>query len=178
MTGAVEPVVEPAIEPAADNGAAADSPPVAKSPPLMLVRLGPRWFGIDTRMIGEVAIKGAVTRVPTAPRHVLGVTSLRGNLVPVISLEQMVGGSGPVARDMTATLPRLVVVQAGEYEIAVVVDEIRGITDEVVPLGGTALDGDRPAFMCEEVSLHGEAVCLIDVPLLIATAAGQVEGGQ
>ena len=81
----------------------------AKPSALMLVRVGGGWFALDTRMIQEVAVKGAVTRVPTAARHVLGVTSLRGGLVPVISLEQMVGMAGPARAEPATTLPRLVV---------------------------------------------------------------------
>lgn len=169
MTGADEAASEPASEPA---------PPLVEpaAVTLMLVRLGGRCFGIDARMIREVAIKGAVTRVPTAPGHVLGVVSLRGTLVPVISLEQMVGGIGPVARDMTATLPRLVVVQAGENAMAVVVDEVRGIVSCAALPAVAKGEAERPAFMREELAWQGETICLVDVPLLIATAAGQAEG--
>lgn len=92
----------------------------AASATLMLLRLGTRWFGVDVRAIEEVALKGEVTRVPTAPNHILGVTTLRGRLVTVVGLEQMIGGTGLLSRENSATLPRLVVVRDGEYEMAVV----------------------------------------------------------
>ena len=145
----------------------------------MLVRVGGRRFALDARLIQEVAVKGAVTRVPTAERHVLGVASLRGNLVPVVSLEQMLGVKGPARSDSATALPRLVVVRADEYEIALVVDEICGIVEER-PAEFTAKtsSADRPGFLREEFAWQGNLVCVLDVPLLIATAAGRSPRGD
>ena len=145
----------------------------------MLVRLGGRRCALDARMVQEVAVKGAVTRVPTAARHVLGVASLRGSLVPVVSLEQMIGVVGPARSDVATSLPRLVVVRAGEHEIALVVDEICGIVEER-PAAFTAKLGSagRPRFLREEFAWQGNLVCVLDVPLLVATAAGRSQGGD
>ncbi len=141
----------------------------------MLVRVGERWFGIPTQAIREVALKGAVTRVPSAPRQVLGIANLRGSPVPVVSLEQLVGAPGQ-ARDTTAVLPRLVVVQASEYEVALVVDEIRGIVEPVAPLILRDESGERPAFMREALVWQGETILLLDIPALVIAAAGLAEG--
>jgi purine-binding chemotaxis protein CheW len=115
--------------PPAQSGSARE----AASTTLMLLRLGTRWFGVDVRSIEEVALKGEVTRVPTAPSHILGVTTLRGRLVTVVGLEQMIGGAGMLSRETTATLPRLVVVRDGDYEMAVVAEGIAGMTEFTCP---------------------------------------------
>ena len=144
----------------------------AASTTLMLLRLGMRWFGVDVRAIEEVALKGAVTRVPMAPSHILGVTSLRGRLVTVVGLEQMIGGAGRLSRENTATLPRLVVVRNGEYQMAVVAEGIHGMT-EYVPATepGSDLTPHTPEFVREEFDWHGNRVSLLDAPKLIAAAA-------
>jgi chemotaxis signal transduction protein len=136
----------------------------------MLLRLGTRWFGLDVQSIEEVALRGDVTRVPTAPSHILGVTTLRGRLVTVVGLEQMIGGAGLLSRENSATLPRLVVVRDGEYEMAVVAEGIQGMT-EYVP--STEPDKPRPSseFVREEFDWHGNHVSLLDTPRLIAAAA-------
>jgi chemotaxis signal transduction protein len=128
-------------------------------------------------MVQQVAVKGAVTRVPTAARHVLGVASLRGSLLPVVSLEHMIGVVGPAASDSTTTLPRLVVVRADDCEIALVVDEVRGLIDGVPAALGVKSAG-RPRFMREEFDWQGTRVCLLDVALLVAAAAGRSQGGD
>jgi len=149
------------------SGTLADS----KSIPLMLLRLGTRWFAMDVRAIVEVALKGAVTRVPTAPNHVLGVTTLRGRLVTVVSLEQMIGGAGLLSRENTATLPRLVVLRNGPFEMAIVAEGIYGMTDHVRATDREERPADLPDFVCEEFDWQGKRVALLDVPLLVAAAA-------
>jgi len=138
---------------------------------LMLLRLGTRWFALDVHAIVEVAIKGTVTRVPTAPSHILGVTSLGGRMVTVVSLEQMIGGAGLLSAEYAATLPRLVVVRHGELEMAVVAEGIHGMTEHV---SETRTD-DQPApalpeFVREEFLWQGQRVALLDVAQLVATA--------
>jgi chemotaxis signal transduction protein len=139
---------------------------------IMLLRLGIRWFALDVRAIVEVALKGAVTRVPTSPSHVLGVTCLRGRLVTVVSLEQMIGGAGPLAQEKSVTLPRLVVVRDEACEIAVVAEQIHGLVEHVVaPELGPERSIDLPGFVAEEFDWKGNRVYLLDVPILVASAA-------
>ena len=139
---------------------------------LMLLRLGTRWFGLDVRAIEEVALKGIVTRVPTAPTHILGIASLRGRLVTVVGLEQMIGGAGLLSRENTATMPRLVVVRDGKYEMAIVAEGISGMTEHVPATEpGSERAPDIPEFVREEFEWQHNRVLLLDVPLLVATAA-------
>lgn len=139
---------------------------------LMLLRLGTHWFAIDVHAVAEVALKGAVTRVPTAPHHIMGIATLRGRLVTVVSMEQMLGGEGSLPRDKPATLPRLVVVRHGEYEIALVADNIHGISSHASP---SASDEEEarplPEFVRCEFDWQEQRVGLLDVPKLILAAA-------
>lgn len=145
-------------------------PPGTGPVSLMLLRLGQRWFGMDARSIEEVALRGPVTRVPLAPSHLLGVTSLRGRLVTVVSLEQMLGGSGMLPLEHTATLPRLVVVREGEYEMAVVAHGIHGLLDQAtVTLRAPA--ADAPGFVSQEFDWNGACVALLDPGRLVSAAA-------
>jgi chemotaxis signal transduction protein len=176
-------VGSPPAPPAADHrgrvwepseGSHVDSQTVA----LMLVRVGGRWFAIDARMIEEVAVKGTVTRVPTAARHVLGVAGLRGGVVPVISLQQMIGIAGAATTELATTLPRLVVVRAGDCELALVVDEIRGIiADHSGADAAQASGAERPSFLRREFEWQGKLVGVLDVAQLAAAAAGSSQGG-
>jgi chemotaxis signal transduction protein len=140
--------------------------------PLLLFRLGRRWFAMDVRAIEEVALKGPVTRVPTAPNHILGVTLLRGRLVTVLSLEQMIGGAGMLSAENPVTLPRLVVARHGAHELALVAEEIGGMI-EPQGLGGRARPLDAPDFVREEFDWQGGRVALLDARQLFATTARQ-----
>jgi purine-binding chemotaxis protein CheW len=134
-----------------DPAPEAGSPGGAKPVTLMLLRLGQRWFAMDVRAIEEVALKGQVTRVPTAPSHILGVTTLRGRLVTVMSLEQLIGGAGMLPAQNSATLPRLVVVRDGAVELAVVAEGIHGMIEHspaAEPAAARA--ADVPGFVRED----------------------------
>jgi purine-binding chemotaxis protein CheW len=164
---------------AARNEASADrdesaTAPVESEPALALLflRVGRRWFGIRSESVREVGTKGYVTRVPTAPAYVLGVTLIRGRLVPVVALEGLLGAI--TAGDTAQTLPRLVILRHEDTEIAVVADETRGIIEHRLE---DATDGkrsaDRPRYLGAEFTWEGRLVCMIDVPLLIAEATPQ-----
>jgi purine-binding chemotaxis protein CheW len=159
-------------EPKAAIPSQSDPAAEVASTTLMLLRLGKRWFGVDVRAIEEVALKIGVTRVPLAPSHILGVANLRGRVVPVVGLDRMIGGSGGISRENSATLPRLVVVRDGEYERAVVAEGIQGMT-EYVPATDPEPDRPpgRPPFVRGEFDWQGNRVSLLDAPLLIAAAA-------
>ena len=86
--------------------------------------------------------KGYVTRVPTAPVHVLGVTLIRGRLVPVLALEGLLGSLGTA--DVVHTLPRLVVLRHEDTEIALVADETKGVIERRVSTATERRSRRRP----------------------------------
>lgn len=138
----------------------------------LLLRLGKRWFAIDVRGIEQVALHGQVTRVPRAPNHILGVITLRGRLITVVSLQQMMGGAGMLPATDSATLPRLLVVREGAYEMGIVVEEIHGIVEEtVLAAGRQERSADAPEFVVEEFAWQGHRVSVLDVRLLVTAVA-------
>jgi chemotaxis signal transduction protein len=139
---------------------------------LMLLRLGTSWFAIDVHAVAEVAPRGTVTRVPTAPAHIQGIISVRGRLVTVISMQQLLGSEALWSGERPATLPRLVVVRHGDYEIALVAESIHGIGQHADPVPADAEPSKSlPEFVRREFSWQGNRVALLDAPKLVATAA-------
>jgi len=143
--------------------------------PMLILRTGRRWLAVRTDTVGEIVLKGQVTSVPPGPHHVLGVTLIRGRLVPVVSLDEMLGlGS---STEIVATLPRLVVLEGADTEVAIVADEIRGIME--VPLARAnerASQTPGLSFVTGEIELADKLVCLIETAMFIeATIAGGVD---
>lgn len=65
---------------------------------LLVFRLGEdqhsgtrEWFGINVFKVREALIMPPITPMPGAPKHVLGVANIRGQIIPVIDLPAMVG---------------------------------------------------------------------------------------
>ncbi len=157
----------------ADEASAAElaDPPLT----LLFLRVGRRWFGVRSDSVREVSTKGYVTRVPTAPSYVLGVTLIRGRLVPVLALEGLLGAI--TAGDTAQTLPRLVILRHEDTEIAVVADETRGIIEHrLKDAGDGKRSAERPRYLGAEFTWEGRLVCMIDVPLLISEATPRSAG--
>lgn len=168
--------VQPA-PPAAPQESGAVAPDPGPGGSYMLVRVGDHWLGIAAPSIVEVAVKGAITRIPTAPRHVLGITSLRGGLVPVVSLAQLMGSTSSMSTDNGPISPRLVVVATPEYELALVVHEIGGLVTQV-PKRSSAAPNKRSVFLPEEFISDGRTVEVVDVATLVTIAAGSGAQGD
>lgn len=56
-------------------------------------------FALRVSEIAEVQAKPKITWLPTQSREFLGVTSLRGEMIPVYSLGELIGRSASEARD-------------------------------------------------------------------------------
>jgi purine-binding chemotaxis protein CheW len=82
--------------------------------------VGRERYVVPVRVVAEVELSGAPTPVPGAGPHVVGVRSVRGELVPVLRLAGILGidgGSGG----------RMVVVQDGDRRAGLAVDRIEDI---------------------------------------------------
>jgi len=69
---------------------------------ILLFSLGSReTFGINVFKVREIMRTPPVTRTPNVPRGVAGVVSLRGSIIPVISLASFVNTGGAAASNET-----------------------------------------------------------------------------
>src|SRR5690242_16247107 len=63
---------------------------------ILLFTLGTReTFGINVFKVREVTKTPPITKTPNMPAGVEGVISLRGHIIPVISLARFLGGDQP-----------------------------------------------------------------------------------
>jgi purine-binding chemotaxis protein CheW len=99
----------------------------------------------------EVAAIGKVTVVPGSPAEVLGVRSLRGQILPVIDLGVLLGRAG-------AAPAHLLVAEAGARKAGFAVDEVSDVGSLPEPTEETESDLLRGGL------LHGDdLVGVIDV---------------
>lgn len=69
----------------------------------LLVPVRDDWYAFPLERIGEVLDEAPVTRLPDAPRSVLGLVNVRGRVVPVLDLAVLLGlpalegGTGAIA---------------------------------------------------------------------------------
>ena len=111
-------------------------------------RIGARRFALDAERVAEVVRPPPVTRVPLAPASLRGVASLRGRVLPVISLGALLGVD---AASEDAAGGRLIVLGGGE--------PLGLEVDEVIGLGA----GERGAGLVETADGAARVIALEDL---------------
>lgn len=137
---------------------------------LMGFRLAGEEYAIDIMRVKEITPVFELTPIPRAPDYVLGILSLRGNIIPIFDPKKRIGLP---ATELTGK-SRIIVLRSDEDEIGILVDAItssarvplrsieptpsviRGIEAEYV--NGVATLGDRVIIimnMDEIIKIHG-----------------------
>lgn len=86
----------------------------------LLFRVGREWFGLSIDIIMEILPMPSLTPVPLAPKEVLGITSLRGKVIPLISMNKLFN-----IPDHTSKEPVVIVIEKDKEIIGCVVDEVK-----------------------------------------------------
>lgn len=100
-----------------------------------IISLGGEIFTIDLKSVQEVFVIESITPVPGMPSGLVGVTNLRGIVIPLLDLRPM------FSINSDATMRYAVVVKHGDWRVGVLVDtvpEIRTLSKEQflpAPLG-------------------------------------------
>jgi len=160
--------------PALGELAAPDAVAVAAAPVLALEEfltflLGAEEFAVAIERVREVVRSPPITEVPRAPAHILGVVTVRGEVVAVLDPRRRLG-LGPSA---DAGEGKIVILDAGEGATGLKVDRIASVvrlrpgTIEPCPQG---IAGDRAEFIAG-IGREGDRLfTVLDVVALLRRA--------
>jgi purine-binding chemotaxis protein CheW len=96
----------------------------------VVFRVVREWFGVDIAKVREVIEGEKITPVPSAPPHIAGIFSLRGNILSATDLRSIFHFS----REKSCGPTTLVIVKSGILETGLLADEIEEPME--VPLSG------------------------------------------
>ncbi len=115
---------------------------------LLCFGLAGERYAIESFHVMQVLALVDLTRVPGAPAHLLGVTNLRGQVLPVFDLRVLLGISQPGLNDMS----RLLVLGHDEAELGILADS----ADEIIELDPDELyEPLQPLVGLERACLRG-----------------------
>jgi len=131
-----------------------------------LLTLGGEVYAVDLRHVREVFEVDVITPVPGMPSALVGVTNVRGAVIPVMDLRRMLNlpTAGPAA-------PYAVIIKHGNHQVGVLVErvpEIRTVrTEQFLPTpSGDAREG-KP-FLTAVLRLDDRMGGVVEVPTLLA----------
>jgi len=90
---------------------------------MLSFRLGSEEYVLPVDEVQEVLKSRELTMVPNSPPHVLGVTSIRGTVLPVLDLGRRLG-LPPATRDEKA---RIIIISPDDEDAGILVDRVTGV---------------------------------------------------
>lgn len=95
---------------------------------LLTFALETESYGVDIQRVQEIRGWSAVTPIPEAPHHILGVQNLRGAIVPIIDLRALMGMPSVPHSATTVIIVLSVETAAGSRLFGIVVDRVSDVT--------------------------------------------------
>jgi purine-binding chemotaxis protein CheW len=129
-----------------------------------LFLLGGERFAVEVELARGVVVLEDVTAVPGAPAHVLGLSNLRGALIPVLDLRAPLQLAAPWREGPVKAL----VAEHASMQVAIALDSVVGLEafDDALPLG--PLERTRFGdFAVARLPGPGGAFTLLDVARII-----------
>jgi chemotaxis signal transduction protein len=129
------------------------------------VKVAAEAYAMPVEHVLEAAGLGRVRAVPGARRELLGIRTLRGQILPVVDLARLLG----VHRTSAPT--RLLVAEARGFRVGFAIDEVNGIGNlgDLAELGetgelGMPAEGTESGLLAGATLSDGELVGVLDVP--------------
>lgn len=137
---------------------------------LLVLRLGDEWYALDVTYVREVMHDVEITRVPCAPSYVVGVLSVRGEIVSVCDLRRTLGITAEVPE-----MPPVVVVEVGEITSSIIADDLADIVEvpsvAIEPVLAT-IDRTAAEYVMGEVTVDDRLVAILNLEHLIRPEEG------
>jgi len=134
---------------------------------LVVFELEKEFYGLDIASVESIIKMQAITIVPHAPTYIVGVTNLRGNVLPVVDLRKRFGLSeGKKTADS-----RIVVAHLKDIKVGMVVDavsEVLRINDEAIEPPPPMVTTVDSAFIQSIAKLDDKLVIMLDLSKVLS----------
>jgi purine-binding chemotaxis protein CheW len=135
---------------------------------LVGLELAGELYGVEISKIQEIIRMQPITSVPNGPAFVVGLTNLRGRVIPVMDLRARfsLAVSEPTRRS------RIVVVEMGEHTVGLIVDAVSEVlrvsADTVEPPSSLIATADS-AYLRGVAKIDQRLVLLLDLSHVLST---------
>jgi purine-binding chemotaxis protein CheW len=136
-----------------------------------LFEVAGRTFAVEISRAREARIFDDYTVVPLAPPHVMGMTNLRGAIIPIVDLCVLLGLPGRVGT------VHVLVVEANGVRVAVAVDRVIGVESLDDLLEPAEPIVDTAGLEQRHLRRGDEAIPILDVVKLVDSLAVAKEVG-
>jgi purine-binding chemotaxis protein CheW len=86
----------------------------------VIFRLAQEWYGVEISKVKEVIRVGKITYLPSSPKYISGIISLRGNILSVTDLKTVFN----LPHEEPSEKMRIIAIESGILETGFLVDEV------------------------------------------------------
>ena len=141
--------------------------------PFILFEVAEATYAVKADLVQQVELLELLTRVPKAPDFVEGVTSIRGQVIPVVSMRRRFQME-EVERTMRT---RLIVIRLDDRRIGMLVDSAREFVrlspEQILPTP-EGLAGPGVEYLEGVVNLSNRLILVINLQRLFGTSEKEV----
>lgn len=134
--------------------------------PMSIVRLGGEFFGVDLSVVREFCNMSHPTPIPCCPPHVVGNMNLRGSILTLVDIRDMLHLS-PAARAETT---KVIVAAHGELVVGVVIEDLVDVVtldaNDVVPVP-SAVRSVSEKYYKGTARYHDIVMTILDMPRVL-----------
>lgn len=124
--------------------------------------LGSENYALDISMIREILKPREITEIPRVPDFLLGIISLRGNIIPIFDLKRRLGlGVATIDHDS-----RIIVCQEGDRIAGLLIDRITQVTsiqEEGIEAAPAIFSGRDRALLDGVGRVQGNILILLNI---------------
>lgn len=128
----------------------------------VVFKLGQEYYGIDILNVKTIERLTSITRVPNSPPYVKGVMNLRGEVIPVIDMQERFRLSSGEYTNET----RIIIVNIEDVVIGMIVDsasEVLSIPWESIDEAPKVVDGISEDFVSGIGKLSSRLVIILNL---------------
>lgn len=124
-------------------------------------------YGLDIMRVQEIILMGDITNIPEVPSYIRGLINLRGKVIPIVDLRKRFGLDACETTEYT----RIIVVNAGETTLGVVVDavsEVQRIKSGEIEPPPSGLVGMEQAYINGLVKMEKGIMILLNMENILS----------
>lgn len=126
----------------------------------IIFRLGSEFFATETEKIQNISDMMQITKVPTAPNHIMGLINLRGSIKPLVNISMLLD----VEEDNIDS--NIIILKFQDEEIGIKVDEVIEVVEiEQSKVQNVASDGKE--YIKGVIEFNNNLLTIIDINKVI-----------
>ncbi len=132
----------------------------------VVFQLGQEEYGVEITSVQEIIRPPVITKVPTTPAHVIGITNLRDNIIPLVDLKKRFDLASTEDNDNT----RMIIIKIDNHMMGIKVDkvlEVVEISSDKIKVSDDIYTEIDKEFISGIARLEDRIVILLDLSSVI-----------